>query len=378
MARLYRSYFTYNGKKHERTSTISQRDADRKADKYKKDLEDGVIGISKKMRVSSWALEWLETYKKPSLTEKSYLNYKRYVNNIIIPQIGGLRICEVTDVHLQKLLNSRAGKSYSDLKHLRDTIKAMFRKARESRLINYDPAEFVIMPIAQKGKRRSITEAERKHFLKAAENHHAGLMFKTMLYCGLRTGEVAALSWKDIDFKAHILNVVASMESGKDALKAPKTAAGVRKIPIPDALYYDLQERCGEPFQPVFTQETTGNRHTESSRNKAWKSLVKAMDDSMGAKWEKVEAKDGKMRLKKVLSVVASDLVPYCLRHTYCTDLQAKGVSLKTASYLMGHTDISVTANIYTHITDDTLSEAARLIGVTNVVTTPQQAEITA
>ena len=123
---------------------------------------------------------------------------------------------------------------------------------------------------------------------------------------------------------------------------------------------------------------TTGKRHTESSRDKAWKSVIKAMDDSMGAKWGKVKAKDGKMCLKKVLSVVAPDLVPYCLRHTYCTDLQAKGVPLKTASYLMGHSDISVTANIYTHITEDTLSKATELVGVSSIVTELNKVDKTA
>lgn len=136
-----------------------------------------------------------------------------------------------------------------------------------------------------------------------------------------------------------------------------------------------MLERRGEPFEPVFVQETTGRWYTETSCTKAWNSIIKAMDDSMGAVWEKREAKDGKMRLKKVLSVVAPDLVPYCLRHTYCTDLQAKGVTLKTALYLMGHKSIAVTANIYTHITEDALSEAARLIGVTNCVTKQSYSE---
>jgi integrase len=220
------------------------------------------------------------------------------------------------------------------------------------------------MPKAEKGKKRSITDFERKHFLEVAKTHHAGLMFKTMLYCGLRSGEVVALSWKDFDAENHMLNVVAAMEAGKDTLKAPKTAAGVRKVPVPDELYYELLERRGAPFNPVFVQATTGKRHTENSRAGAWASFVKAMDDSMGAKWEKVKARDGKMRMKKVISVIAPDLVPYCLRHTFCTDLQDKGVPLKVASYLMGHTNISVTADIYTHITDGALSEAARLVGV--------------
>lgn len=86
------------------------------------------------------------------------------------------------------------------------------------------------------------------------------------------------------------------------------------------------------------------------------------MDRSMGAVFEKRKAKDGKMRMTKVLSVLAPDFVPYCLRHTYCTDLQNKGVPINIAKYLMGHDDISVTASIYTHISDQAIDIAAELI----------------
>lgn len=58
-------------------------------------------------------------------------------------------------------------------------------------------------------------------------------------------------------------------------------------------------------------------------------------------------------------SVVAEDLVPYCLRHTYCTDLQRAGVPLNVAKYLMGHSDISLTANIYTDTTPDVVNLAS-------------------
>jgi site-specific recombinase XerD len=58
-------------------------------------------------------------------------------------------------------------------------------------------------------------------------------------------------------------------------------------------------------------------------------------------------------------SVVAEDLVPYCLRHTFCTDLQDAGVPINVAKYLMGHTDIAVTSKIYTHQTDGMTAEVA-------------------
>lgn len=366
--KLYRSRFTFNGIRYERTSTKSQREADRKANQFRRDLESGNIGITSRMRVQEWTNEWLEVYKKPAVTEKGYKNYKRFVDNIINPYIGGLRLNEVTDVHLQKIMNGRAGNSHSDVKHLRDTIIAIFRKARESKLITHDPSEFLQLPAAQKKTRRSLTSLELEHFLNIAETHPSGLMFKTMLYCGLRTGEVTALSWKDIDFDNRMINVVAAMESGKDELKTPKTAAGVRKVPIPDDIYYALLERKGDPFKPVFTQQTTGRRHTESSRTKAWNSLKRQMDISMGAKT---------YRSQIIMSVVATDLVPYCLRHTYCTNLQDKGISINIAKYLMGHSDISVTANVYTYITDDAIREAAKTLGVSYRVTSAETDEKT-
>jgi len=356
------------GKKYERTSTKSQREADRKADQYKRDLENGAGGISKNMRVSAWAYEWLETYKKPAVLAASYKRYKRCIDNHIAPGIGGLRLCEVTDVHLQKLLNTKAGYSHSEVKFFRDTMRTIFKRARKSRLIVHDPAEDLIMPQYKKGKRRSITYIERFHFLKAAENHYAGLMFKVMLFCGLRSGEVIALSWKDIDFKKHVINVSAAMESGTKNIKAPKTEAGIRTIPIPDEIYSGLLELRGGPFDPVFTSKAA-KRHTATTRLNAWNSMREAIDKSMGAKWEMVKGEDGKMRRQKVLSVIAPDFIPYYLRHTFCTDCQAKGVPLKTASYLMGHSNTSITANIYTHVTEDTIEDAARLLGVTFGVT---------
>ena len=63
-------------------------------------------------------------------------------------------------------------------------------------------------------------------------------------------------------------------------------------------------------------------------------------------------------RGKIVKSVVANDLCLYCLRHTYATDLQSAGVAMNVAKYLLGHEDISTTANIYTHTADDIIEQA--------------------
>ena len=200
------------------------------------------------------------------------------------------------------------------------------------------------------GKRRSITDIERKWILHTAETHYAGLWVKMMLYCGLRPGELIALLWSDIDFKKKRVRISKAKESGSDNIKAPKTDAGNREVPIPDVLINDLLKAKGKPFDNVFTQVTTGKQHTETSFYNSWKSFIRAMDIAMGAKV---------YRNQIVMSLVSPDLVSYCLRHTYCTDLEAAGVQINVARRLMGHEDIRVTSGIYTHGTEEAIEDAA-------------------
>lgn len=85
--RLYRSTFTHNGKRYERTSTASQKEANKKTDKLKSDLEDGFVGISKQMRVSAWAYEWLETCKRSMMMDKCKAQHKRCIDKLIVLHI---------------------------------------------------------------------------------------------------------------------------------------------------------------------------------------------------------------------------------------------------------------------------------------------------
>lgn len=113
----------------------------------------------------------------------------------------------------------------------------------------------------------------------------------------------------------------------------------------------------------IFTQvrtENKGKHHTESSLRCYWNSFLRDLDIALGAKV---------YRSQIVKSKVSDDLVPYVLRHTYGTDLQAAGVPINVAKYLMGHSDISTTANIYTHENDEIIDNAAELIKIYAVKT---------
>ena len=343
----------YNGKKYEATGKTELEAMTKLAEKLAAAKRgEEVVGGS--MSVDAWYKEWKALYKEPKgLTPKSLVMYDEKYKGYIKPRVGHMKLRDVRDVHLQRILNDQAGMSASHVKKLRMVMQEMFKRARQSRLIVYDPAELLELPNVKQGVRRSITEEERTAILEVAEYHPAGLWVLTLLYTGMRPGETAALTWADVDFKNNEIHVHAAKESGSAAIKGPKTAAGVRDIPIHSALLPRLLKAKGEdPFSPVF-QKKNGSRMDDDTLHRRWRAFVRELDIHVGAKV---------YRNKIIKSVVAPDLTPYCLRHTFCTDLQRAGVALNVAKELMGHSDVSVTANIYTHKDNDVLHAGIALL----------------
>ncbi|MCL2216928.1 MAG: site-specific integrase [Defluviitaleaceae bacterium] len=310
------------------------------------------------MTVERWANTWLETYKKPVVGDSQYRDYRFYINSAILPEIDCTRLGQIKDVHLQKILNMHVGKSKSYLTKLRITISAMFKRAYLSKLIPHNPAENLELPAATEGTHRRVTDYERSKILSLSEVHHAGLWVKLMLYTGLRPGETRALDWRHIDFDKSVVQVEQAMKAYTTNIGGPKSKAGVRSVPINKDLLRDLLVARKCPFEPVFTKPVSGKRHNEKSMLGMWNNFKRHLDIDIGAK----------LYLNKIiLSVVASDLVPYCLRHTYCTDLQDAGIPINVARYLMGHSSITMTAKIYTHTTEATIQEAAKKINDSGV-----------
>lgn len=305
------------------------------------------------MTVNAWYTQWMQVYKSPKkMTAKSLGMYDEKYNAYIKPRIGSMRLQDVKEIHLQAILNEQAGRSESHIKKLRSVMQQMFKRARISRVIMYDPAEALEIPECTKGERRSITVEERAAILALAETHRSGLWIKTLLYTGMRPGETAALQWQDIDFEKREIHVHAAKESGThNKVKSTKTDAGRRIIPI-HAELFPLLQRHRKKSGFVFVT-ARGNMQNENSLRRLWTGFKRDLDISMGATLYKN---------KIIKSVVAEDLTPYCLRHTFCTDLQNAGVPLNIAKDLMGHADIQTTANIYTHRDSDSLHKNMALL----------------
>lgn len=350
-----RRTYTWKGKRYEVRADTEQEAADKLAE-LKASLKRGEISLGGDSTVDAWFAEWMDLYKRPAgLTKKSLAMYEEKYNGYIKPRIGRMKLKDVSDVHLQRILNDQEGMSFSHVSKLRLVMRAMFSRAHASHMIPWDPSLMLTLPATQRGTRRSLTDEERSHVLAVAEIHRAGLWIYLTLYAGLRPGEAAALQWQDVDFDLNELHIHKAIESGAGGVKDPKTAAGHRDIPIHPDLLPRLKEAKGGPFDPVITN-TRGKAITEDGLQRMWRSFIRELDIHMGAKL---------YRNKIVESKVSPDLTAYCLRHTFCTDLQRAGVPINVAKELMGHSDITVTANIYTHKDQETLhANIQKLAGV--------------
>lgn len=382
------------GERHWIRGKDEQEIADKIAE-LKYQLKNGSVIIDGKMTVQDWAEKWLKDYidpkvrpagapkKRGTMTQKSADMYRQMIRNHIIPEIGFARLCDIKDVHLQRLLNSQRDKSDSHVKKLRIVLEAVFKQAYKSRIIPFNPAEDLTLPAAEAGKRRKLTDYERSVILQVAKTHRCGLWIRFLLGTGIRPGESAPLQVRDLDLKADPprVKIYKAIEAGtENVISSPKTEAGFRDIPLPDDLLPDLRRLAAgkDALAYLFPQKDGKTMMTSTSISKCWISFSRQVDLAMGAettpKGHIYDPKDILPNGKPIYPdpkdksqprnghKIAPDLTLYCLRHTYCTDLQQKGVPLNVARYLMGHQDISTTANIYTHSGEEEVILASSII----------------
>lgn len=339
-----------NGQKKQiRVRGKSREEVEEKFLRKKIEAEKGLLIINSSTLFSKWVENWLETYKKPKVNSTTLKNCKGILDKYFVNKIGHLKISDIKLMHVQQCINAMEGMSQSRINKAYDYICSCFQKAWENELINRSPCIGLEKPTAKtKEDRRALTEKEREYFLKAMDSHHRGAFFGIMYACGLRPSEARALTWFNLNLKEKTVTITQAIQGGSKDIKEPKTAAGHRTIPIPD-WFMPYLEALPKTSLYVFPSKESNKPMSEHRYTQSWHSFMREMDIIAGAQT---------YRNQIIMHKLAQDLTPYNLRHTYATSLAEKGVDIKTAQYLLGHSDIRVTMNIYTHVSEKMIEEA--------------------
>lgn len=212
-------------------------------------------------------------------------------------------------------------------------IRQTLRWAEVKGYLQYNPAASVRQPRNSKQVRRMPPDKAQIALIKAhAKNVPFGLFAALIYYTGCRRGEALALTGADIDRKAKLIHIRRSVYylSNAPYLKLPKTDAGIRSVPLLDALDELLPKSLpkGYLFAEPDGQPLT-YKHTE-----------KMYADYCAAS--------------------GVNVTPHQIRHGYATALFECSIDAKTAQTLLGHAQISTTLDIYTHVCADVIAEAAQ------------------
>lgn len=218
---------------------------------------------------------------------------------------------------------------------------SLVKKKKEAKWLSSSDVEKIVLEAERVNTREFRIKGKVGERVYGANAYYIILI----IYTGLRIGELMALTWNDIDFKNKTLNVNKSrakgMIDGKTTLyiKDPKSESGTRIIPLSDRAIYALQKikECSSSDSDLVVSNTSSESNITRTINRM---LFRA-----GCETEKCGL--------------------HALRHTFGSLLLEKGIDLKTISYLLGHSDITVTANIYLHVTRE---QAINSIEVLNKV----------
>ena len=356
-----------NGKpKYRKLKAQSEKELEKKIREFKNAMDSGLNILKNNDTLMNWINHYLESIKNEvmcdNIKESEYKTLKARLQ-YFVDYKGGLlaktRLNDILTSHIQPAVNAlykenpSTGKNTAK-KTIQRYIRALanvFEFARKERAYNFcNPCNDLKPPKNAVSKTRTAINKHTIQLILTTE-HRARLPACIMLLAGLRRGEVTALTWFDIDFKKKIINVNKSFDFKQCELKETKTKAGMRKIPINDLLYDLLSEAKKSSKGTYVVEKAYGGRMSETAWKRLFESYMEALRTADGRDEDSLCFADE----------CFEEFTAHQLRHTYCSMLQWSGVDIKTAQELMGHSEYGVTANIYTHVDDQSKNNAALL-----------------
>ena len=292
-------------------------------EEYKRKEAEGRY-IGENPTVLQYAEKWLKLHKA-NVSPKCYLDYEKQLE-ALSAVIGDKYMDAVTVDDAALVWSHYAGYSASTIKRAKMLYVAMFDTAVENDLCRKNPfkAKHAQPPKGYSGSHRALTDEEIQLILNTP--HRMQLAALIMLYAGLRRGEVLALTDADITKDEIIVRKAVRFIGNRPIIVAPKTAAGVRRVPILNLLRPYLKNASGS----ILTAKN-GQTMTDTAFRRAWDSYLHALSVSAGH---------------------PVSIRPHDLRHTFCTMLRDAGVDMKQAMLWMGHSDEKMILHVYDHVSE--------------------------
>ncbi len=324
--------------------------------------ERGQLRAGRSVLVGPYLLDWIKG--REDAARGRYSTRKRYreiVDLHLVPDLGRIRLDRLNSADVQRLINGKRGKvAAGTVKMIRAVLRVALNAALRDDLVGRNVAQLVDMP-DQAGAERTevnpgfLTVGQARQLLVAAAGNRLEALYSVGIALGMRMGEILGLRWEDVDVDGALVHVRRSLQlveqvngAGKrHQLGDVKTKKSRRTVSVPASVLEGLRAH-------------RQRQRKEQLRTKDWADLGFVFCAGNG---QPLDPANLRRQFYALLEVAQLPRIRFHeLRHSCASMLAAQGVPARVAMEILGHSNISTTLNIYTHVAPEVSREAAALI----------------
>lgn len=320
-----------------------------------------------KLTVSQWLDRWYDVYSKPKLRVSSRRGYK-WALGLAKSFIGEIQLPKVTPSDIQHILFNRLKTHYKMAVFFRKIIRAAFRRAVADKLIHDDPTLYLELPPKPPEKpfvQPTAEDWERLLNFDSSRCYYWRTLILTEFMTGMRRAELLGLRWQDVEIRMdknkyptggrlHIRHALILGEKEDGMEKAPlllsdtKSAAGVRDLVIP-------ADFCQELLRYHAKQSAIKLRSAD------WVEQDFVFSNEDGGPINPCSWSTHFIRVRKKLGIASTF---HQLRHDMaCRMKQSRRFDFKDIQAQLGHSNVAITLNYYTHIGEEDKNEVSEWLG---------------
>jgi integrase len=293
--------------------------------------------------------DWLADVVRLSVRPKTFVSYRSVVRLHLVPCLGQHRLVELRPTDVQAFLNARAasGLAPRSVAYLRNVLRQALGHAERSELVGRNVARLALPPRIPRREVHPLSPDQARTFLAAIGGDRFEALYLLALGCGLRQGEILGLRWSDLDLDGGTVRVRQALQrvEGRFALVEPKSSTSRRIVALPAIVRAGLlahRERQGK--------EGPGRAVADEFADLVFTTTVGTPIDGISVT----------RRFQRILKAAGLPHQRFHdLRHACASLLLAQGVPARVVMETLGHSQISLTLNTYSHVIPALGREAA-------------------
>ena len=337
------------GKRKQKWSTIhgTKKEAQAELNRLLNEINTGEYIEPSRMLVSEYLKRWIKDYANPNVSPKTSERYAQIIHDNINPSLGQYALSKLKPLHIQSFYtdcltsgrkDGKGGLAAQTVLHFHRLLRKAFLQAVKWQLLARNPVDAVEPPRPQRTEMNAINEKETALLLGKLTGSSLFTPVLLAVTTGLRRGELLALRWKDINLEDGRLTVNQSLEQTKTGLrlKTPKTERSRRQVPMPgiavDILKDHKRQQNEERLRlgPVYQNNDLVFPRPDGSL---------MAPDSFSTNFAAFIRRSGLKHIRF-----------HDLRHSHATQLLLQGVHPKIVSERLGHSNIGITLDTYSHV----------------------------